>query len=74
MKHHAASIRMAEGQPLAKTDLHYQTTVQIKPRQPDGRLLFARRKTMRARLLESVLPILWGLGCLALIAGMFGLL
>ena len=46
---------------MSKTDLSHDTT--LRPGTPlleaDGRLLFVRRRNLRARLLDALLPGLW---------------
>lgn len=43
---------------MVKTDLESQTTIQAK-RNHEGRLHFARRRTLPERIVEPLLPILW---------------
>lgn len=43
---------------MEKDGFGYETTVKVV-REEDGHSLFERRPTLRERLLESTLPILW---------------
>jgi hypothetical protein len=49
-------------------DAHYHTTVQLIS-DWRGRMLFARPRSMHERLLDYLLPVLWGLAVVVASAG-----
>jgi cytochrome c-type biogenesis protein CcmH/NrfF len=57
---------------MAGTGFGYETTVKVATHE-EGRLLFARPPTLRERLLEWVLPLLWLLVMGVVVAALFWL-
>ena len=55
---------------MAKTDFELDTTIR-KVFGDDRRLLFARPRTLRDRLLEWTLPILWLLVAVVVVAALW---
>jgi hypothetical protein len=57
---------------MAGTGFGYETTAKVATHE-EGRLLFARPPTLRERLLEWVLPLLWLLVMGVVVAALFWL-
>ncbi|HEX6268310.1 MAG TPA: hypothetical protein VFZ81_15605, partial [Burkholderiales bacterium] len=69
LKDHRPSARK-ESRDMAKTDFELDTTIR-KVFGDDRRLLFARPRTLRDRLLEWTLPILWLLVAVVVVAALW---